>query len=96
MTDSDDNLGAFSMVHIQLARLNLPKRRAMTGLKTVDDLGLPHSACSFSTDIADGLSAGQGKLDGYGFFEIPCPVCVERVARKLAERSQSQAKNTEG
>jgi hypothetical protein len=37
-----------------------------------------HSKCCWSTGIHDCLTVGRGKLDEYGFWEIPCPTCARR------------------
>jgi hypothetical protein len=42
-----------------------------------------HSKCKFSTGIDGGLTAGQGKLDEYGFWEIACPKCLKEMLEKL-------------
>lgn len=49
-------------------------------MSTVDDLGLDHADCRFSSGYADlELTAGQGELDQFGYWDIPCPSCVAKV-----------------
>lgn len=52
-------------------------------MKTVQQLGLGHSECNFSTSIGEYLTAGQGKLDNCGHFEIECPECADRVQEEI-------------
>lgn len=47
---------------------------------TVSERGLNHNDCQYSTNIADAITAGQGKLDALGDFAIPCPDCAARMA----------------
>ena len=47
---------------------------------------LEHSECLYSTSIAGHLTAGQGKLDEYGHFEIPCIDCAAAMTAKLTEK----------
>lgn len=49
-------------------------------------MNLDHSKCRASTGIDETITAGQGKLDENGFWEIPCPECALRFA-KLVDRS---------
>jgi hypothetical protein len=42
---------------------------------------LDHRLCYWSTGIHDGLTVGQGELDSYGYWDVPCPVCA-RAAEK--------------
>lgn len=44
-----------------------------------------HSKCKFSTGIHEGITAGQGELDIYGFWEFPCEQCRREMAEKLGE-----------
>jgi hypothetical protein len=44
-----------------------------------------HSKCKFSTGIHDGITAGQGKLDFYGFWEFPCPECATKAQKEYDE-----------
>lgn len=53
--------------------------------KTVDQLGLDHNNCKFSTDITDTLSAGQGKLDNNGFWEFNCQPCANAMQAKIGK-----------
>lgn len=46
---------------------------------TVNSRGLNHRDCKISTGIDGSTTAGQGKLDANGFWEIPCPECAKRV-----------------
>lgn len=58
-------------------------------MKTVSELGRDHDLCTFSTGIADGeLTAGQGKLNEFGYFAIPCPECAGRMSAKLQDHSR--------
>lgn len=50
--------------------------------KTVAELGLDHAHCGISTGIHDMITAGQGKLDWAGFFEIECPECAAKWQEK--------------
>lgn len=38
-----------------------------------------HNKCKFSTDISGEVTAGQGNIDEYGFFEKPCIVCLYKL-----------------
>jgi hypothetical protein len=51
--------------------------------KTVSELGRDHAHCIFSTGICGTLTAGQGKLDPMGYFEIDCPECAARAQERL-------------
>lgn len=42
-----------------------------------------HSKCQFSTGICGTLTAGQGKLDDNGYWELPCPECVAKFELPL-------------
>jgi len=44
---------------------------------------IDHSKCRASTGIDDTITAGQGKLDENGFWEIPCPECELKFSRLL-------------
>jgi hypothetical protein len=41
-----------------------------------------HENCGASTTIGGETSFGQGKLDEYGFWEIPCQECAREHERK--------------
>lgn len=60
--------------------------------------GCGNSECSCSTGIHDGLTFGRGRLDEYGYWEFPCPICargwdaeVPQVREKI--RNDLKAKN---
>jgi hypothetical protein len=36
-----------------------------------------HSDCSISTGIDESLTFGRGRLDDYGFWQIPCGICAQ-------------------
>lgn len=44
---------------------------------------LDHSKCQFSTGADGELTAGQGELSYWGYFEIPCPECVARLTKEM-------------
>ena len=56
-------------------------------LATVDDLGLDHAKCQYSTGIDDSLTAGQGHLDSCGFWQVPCPTCAAQLSSKLLSKT---------
>lgn len=49
----------------------------------MDKVITDHSKCRFSTGICGGLTAGQGKLDIYGYWEMPCPICLTEMLEKI-------------
>jgi len=46
---------------------------------------LDHSKCRISRGICGSITAGQGALDFNGYFEIPCQVCADKVAKRERE-----------
>jgi len=40
---------------------------------------MDHSNCYLSSGICGSITAGQGKLDENGYFEIPCIECANRA-----------------
>ena len=38
-----------------------------------------HDKCKISRDISGELTAGQGCIDEYGFFEFPCEICLYKL-----------------
>lgn len=43
---------------------------------------MDHTKCRFSTGIHDGLTVGQGELDFYGYWEIPCYECARKYEKE--------------
>jgi hypothetical protein len=58
---------------------------------TVRQMSLDHSKCSFSQHIGEWLTAGQGRLDAHGNWEIPCPECAEEAETRYAARLALEA-----
>jgi len=66
----------------------------MTGtnkIKTNQRCGNPN--CGVTTNIADEISCGTGKLDDYGFWEFPCEKCTKWLRETLKEDENDRNKN---
>lgn len=42
-----------------------------------------HKHCKYSSDLSGKLTAGQGKIDYWGYFERPCPECAKEMSQKI-------------
>lgn len=51
-------------------------------------MNIDHSKCCFSTGICGNITAGQGKLDDNGYWEIPCYECIRKANTKTATQDQ--------
>lgn len=47
-----------------------------------------HSKCRASSNIADVLTFGRGRLDDLGFWEIPCYHCARKHEREHPEHGE--------
>lgn len=50
-----------------------------------------HTKCRASTGICDNITAGQGKLDENGYWEIPCPECALKFTRLVIRSRDDDA-----
>lgn len=57
---------------------------------------MDHSKCMFSTGIDESLTAGQGKLDEMGFWEIPCEKCKKEMEEKLSKKETNPEEDDMG
>lgn len=47
-----------------------------------------HKECGASTTISEHLSFGRGKLDDFGFWEIPCAECARAFEKAHPEHGK--------
>lgn len=50
---------------------------------------LNHDLCRFSTGASYEVTAGQGELDYWGYFEYPCKKCAKEMELKLQSKRES-------
>lgn len=47
---------------------------------------MDHSKCGISMTICERFSLGQGNLDEFGYWEIPCEECAKEFREELKEK----------
>lgn len=48
-------------------------------------IGCGQRECCVSTGIHEGFTFGSGRLDFYGYWEIPCHICAREHERRFPE-----------
>lgn len=75
MQDEDDIIKDQGNINEELAKVGITPKLPACG----------NPKCSVSTGIHEGLTFGHGKLDNYGYWEHPCPICARNWDSKRNE-----------